>query len=415
MYDSATYQGGKSMTKRKDEKTDLIVTELYRTGKEFLRAKKYDEAIKYFLECYKLKPTHGGTCYQLFFKNIHKKQYEEALQYCIALYHSETVTPRDIKDNNFFLFLLSMLMELPQEYKEYLKTLKFNDMSVDEEDYRFLNPKDQNQIRKLAFEGRFGAAYYLLKNNADEEERELNVVEVMIKLLLSRVISEQEVMNEEILKFINQKQYYELILYLRTKEQIRPLSLQYYHILVLVYNLLEIKVKRKIPEKVIFQTYSIFDAIASKDYEYALYLSKSYNEKAIIANTVSLALNKLLIEINQVIEEIQKEQNIQSSSSFTHAHSNDQRIIEFANFIMTGTPFEEVCKTFYLSEQEQILLILKLVQSYYIIGNNVLGDSYVIRVEKYSLTLEQQKELEEMKSYKNEKKEKITVYSIKKL
>ena len=60
-------------------------------------------------------------------------------------------------------------------------------------------------------------------------------------------------------------------------------------------------------------------------------------------------------------------------------------------------------------------MILKLVQSYYIIGNNVLGDSYVIRVEKYSLTLEQQKELEEMKSYKNEKKEKITVYSIKKL
>ena len=102
---------------------ELTIKELNDYGFNSKDIAEYDKATECFNKCYELDPTHSGTCFQLFLRSITKKDYESAFKYFEVL--SDTENPYYSADSNFYLYLLSIITDIPDKHKEYARYLKF--------------------------------------------------------------------------------------------------------------------------------------------------------------------------------------------------------------------------------------------------------------------------------------------------
>ena len=137
------------------------VEKLFYYGKKLIEEKNYVIADKCFEVCYKLNPEHPGTCFQLFIRSIDSRNYESAFKYFDVIFKTDNVYY--LQDRNFYLYLLSIITDVPERYKDKVYNLTYQDIHIHADDKRFANIPAQNHIRSLVFSRKFGVATKELK------------------------------------------------------------------------------------------------------------------------------------------------------------------------------------------------------------------------------------------------------------
>ena len=164
------------------------VEKLFYYGKKLIAQKEYDKATLCFEKCFEMDPTHKGVSFQLFLRCIQNKNYEKAFEYFDIFYNNENEFYNT--DSKFYLYLLSMITTLPENYRERAKHLSLNDIRVDFWDKRYDSVSSQNRIRLFAFNQKFILAIKEL-NKSIEEKGSFSVQDITIKTLLNQAVEEQ--------------------------------------------------------------------------------------------------------------------------------------------------------------------------------------------------------------------------------
>lgn len=276
----------------------ISIDDLFYYGKKLISLKEYDKATVCFEKCYELDPNHPGVCFQLFLRCIQNKNYEKAFEYFDYFYDTDNKYYN--ADSNYYLYLLSMITELPENHRQFARFIKLEDIKVDLNDKRYNDIPAQNKIRISSLNQRFVLAYKQL-NDLIKQNGRLSVQDIIIRTLLSQAIEEQYRVKKHIVKLINNKQYEEVITYLKNLQERHNLSTADKYTLFLTKDLMDIIKTGIIPEKKVFSTDKLFDAISGKNYELALSLSLQYNKKSNIEDNDN-AMYVLLTEIQSLVD-----------------------------------------------------------------------------------------------------------------
>ena len=186
----------------------LAIDNLYLYGKKLIANKDYDKAGQCFEKSYELNPEHAGACFQLFLRNTLDKNYEEAFEYFEVIFNTDNFHYK--KDFNFHLYLLSIITEVPDKYKEYVRKLKYEDIYIEKDDKRYKNKSARNQIRKTAFKNKFPLAMKQT-NDLMSANNQIIVQDIISEALLYQATEVETLKKGKIINFINNKEYEQLI------------------------------------------------------------------------------------------------------------------------------------------------------------------------------------------------------------
>ena len=288
----------------------LAIDDFYLYGKKLIADKDYNKATKCFERSYALNPHHGGACFQLFLRSIHKKDYEEAFKYFEVIFNTNNVYYK--KDSNFYLYLLSIITEVPDKYKEYARNLKCEDICIDIDDKRYRNKPLRNKIRKSIFKNKFPFAMKQM-NDLISANNQIIVQDIISQALLYQATEVETQKKHKIINFINNKEYDQLISFFTETENKHKLSVYDEYTLWLAKNILNIKETNEIPKIKKLQAQNIFHAIDCENYELALQMCETFNLKNNIDNSKS-AIYLLLSDTCNLIQNISNH-NISNNSN----------------------------------------------------------------------------------------------------
>lgn len=319
------------------------INDLFFYGKKLIAEKEYEKATECFKKCYELDPNHSGACFQLFLRSINKKDYETAFQYFEVL--SKTDNPYYSADSNFFLYLLSIITDIPDKHKEYARYLKMEDIRVDFNDKRYKDIPQQNKIRLAVLQRKFPYALKQLKDLTIQHGSS-TVQDIITRTLLFQAVESETISKKTLIELAKNKSYEEIVEHLEEKEKRHKLSLTDNYTLKLVNELINIQETKEIPKKTIFQAEKLFEAIDGNNYELALGLSENYNSKNNINNSESI-INLLLLDICNLIKQysstVQKSSDIIEDESLeTEEEVVKEEQIILSNNLSTNASFSNV-------------------------------------------------------------------------
>ena len=273
----------------------LSIDDLFYYGKQLIASKEYDKATACFKKCYELNPNHLGACFQLFLRAVQSKNYEEAFTYFEHFYDSDNEYYNN--DSNFYLYLLSMITEIPEQHREYAKYLKLEDIRVDFNDKRFNDPYSQNKVRISALNQKFTLASKQL-NELIKQHGRLSVQDIITRTLLSQAIEVQNELKKNIANLAIEKKYKEIIAHLEKVQEQHHLSTADECILFLAREVSKLEETGIIPEKEVISTNKLFEAINGKNFELALSLSNDYIER----NNIDPSDNAMFMLLKDITE-----------------------------------------------------------------------------------------------------------------
>lgn len=287
---------------KEDHYSFVSVNALLRYGKKLIAMKEYDKATVCFEKCYELNPNHSNAIFRLFLSSIKNKNYDKAFEYFDHIYRY------DNPNSNYYLYLLSMITELPEKHKKHVKCLKLEDIIVEVNNNRE-DSDIQNKIRILSLNQQFLVAEQQL-NKYTKQNGKTSIQELTTEVLLSQAIVNQEKEKQNISELIKEKRYEEAIEYLENIQEQHNLSRSNEFALSLLKDLTEIIKTGIIPEKQASSSSNLYAAIKGKNYEVALQLSSEHNRKENVDENNNV-IYKLLTEIKSLID-MQKKQKIES-------------------------------------------------------------------------------------------------------
>lgn len=147
------------------------IDELFNYGKRLLFNNEDKKASKCFEKCVSLNCNVEASLFNLFYLNIKQRNYEKAFSYFKQNYGNENY----INDDNYYLYLLSNVTNFPNEYKQIVEGMTYENICT--------NDERQNEIRLLSLNKEFELA--LEKCNALINSSEgITFNDVIIKTLL---------------------------------------------------------------------------------------------------------------------------------------------------------------------------------------------------------------------------------------
>jgi tetratricopeptide (TPR) repeat protein len=277
------------------------VDKLYYYGRRLVSKKEFAKADRCFNKCYEVNPKNPDACFQLFLRAVVSMKYNEAIKYLDGFYGKSNF---DIKDVNYYLFLLSNVTTLPEKYKDYIINLKYEDIKVRSDDKRFTDIIMQNSIRLDAYNHHFSCAYSRL-NRAKAINGKMEVSNVIAKYLLVQAIQIETKSKDALLGYAFNKDYKGIINFLGSKTQLHPLSAVDRCTLKLAKKIAKIMEEQTIPNIMTGSSNTIFGAIDADDYQLALECCKSYNYENNIDNSRNI-IHCLLSDIVELTNDIKK-------------------------------------------------------------------------------------------------------------
>lgn len=293
------------------------IDDLYLYGQKLADVKNFNKSDKCFEVCYQLNPKHLGTNYRLFYGSIVRKDYQRAFKYFDTIWKTEN--SYFIRDNKFYLFLLSLITEVPSKYKDELKAIKLEDIRADCYDQRYSDIFLENALRRYAYNLKTYNALQIMKRMEDAKKLYIPQDIIAKKLLIHRLEKDQRD-RKTLLTLAAGKRYQEIVSFLENKEEHFGLNMNDKYLLIIATKIVEIQETNKVPEPTILVTNKIAEAIAGSNFALALDLSEAFNEKNGINNS-SYIINLLLHDIcalikkvkpldNEKIENVKTDENI---------------------------------------------------------------------------------------------------------
>ena len=261
---------------------------LYNYNKKIYEDK--EKSFKCLEKCFSIKPTNSMT-FQLFIQTLKKHDYEKVFYYFDYLYEKNL---NNQNDYNLYLYLLNMITDVPDKYKEIVKNIKLDDMI--NKKFNFLHP-----INKI----RISVSNQRLKLASNQLREYLNNKNCIPSLFLTSELLYQTIGLEndridKIIKLLEDEKYDYVVQILENVKIKHQLNQTENYILTLTYDLLNIKNTNKIPDKIETSTDDFFEAIDNKNYELAvsLYDSKISNKAIyiLLENIIKETRKKIKME-----------------------------------------------------------------------------------------------------------------------
>lgn len=282
--------------------------ELYTEGKKLIAQREFDKAYEYFRESYRMYPRNYSVCFKLFVQSIRNMKYDEAFEYFDTLF--ATSNPYSKMDNNFYLYLLNVITDIPDKYKEYVGKLTKDDVKVSSHDMRYKDATAWNKIRFSSMQGKYTYAIYLL-NELNSNANALTIQASITKILLSQAADVEKISRDTLMELTKSKRYNEIIDFLEKKESKQSLSIIDRLVLKVARQIVDIQNTGIVPEVDIFETEYIREAIDAHNYELALGMCKEYNKEHNIVDENNI-LYLLLVDICELVKN--EENKIESVS-----------------------------------------------------------------------------------------------------
>lgn len=276
---------------------------LVKYGSKLIINKEYDKAETCFKKASILSPNYYLPKQQLFFIAIKKSNFPKALEYLEeCFYFAER-----LKDNNFYLFFLNMITELPEKYRTYAKNLKPEEI---------INLKNkQNEYYKIKMSichKHFNLARTQLKEKILHNNQETFQDKIIFKLLgLAMNIREEQ--SQKIKEYLQKAEYEKIVEYLESLRNEYFLNDLDIHRLQLVRELINLRDNNELPKTNKVDTNNLYTAIDNKDYELALLLARKNVEEHkgfFVPQELLMFLTKINEEIARInktnIEEVKK-------------------------------------------------------------------------------------------------------------
>lgn len=271
-------------------------------GQELLIVGENEKAKKCFDICMENELAAKKVIFMNILLSIKNKQYNEVFNLIDKLdsYDNNSFNA----DTNLYLFLMSMLTEIPEKNKEFVKYIKFEDAKLYNDDLRFSNIKIQNDIRKTIFTQKFTLAITMIRKELENDQNNLYLN--ILKELIEQVLIVMNKDRETILDLIKQKNYKELISFLTKKSERQNLGTSDRIALELSSIYDKISEEKIIPvPTVIRKATCIEQAIAFNDFSQALTLAEEYIKK----NKMDSRTNPMYLILKDIINIINKIKN----------------------------------------------------------------------------------------------------------
>ena len=159
---------------------------------------------------------------------------------------SDTENPYYSADSNFYLYLLSIITDIPDKHKEYARYLKIEDIRVDFNDKRYQDIPQQNKIRIAVLQRKFPYALKLL-NDLTAQHGSLTVQDIITRTLLFQALEVENKSKSTLIELAKNKDYEEIVNYLHAKQKRHNLSLTDTYTLKLVNEIINLQQTKHIP------------------------------------------------------------------------------------------------------------------------------------------------------------------------
>lgn len=304
------------------------VDELFYYGKQLIAKNQHDKATQCFERCFQIDPTHTGVCFQLFLRCIQNRDYKKAFDYFNVFYPGKNEFYN--ADSRFYLYMLSMITELPENYRECVKNLKLEDFRVDYKDKRFGDIPLQNKIRISAFNQRFVLAIRQLYEFINKEGK-LSVQDIIMKVLLHQALEVQTQNRKTVMDLIRRNKYQEVIEFYERLPYAYRFSISDRYTLILTRELLHIIDSKKVPQIRVYSTENLFEAIDGKNFELALSLALVKNQK------YGTDHNAIYLLLNEIVQRSKELKNNTSQEKMTLSSKETVKPVE-PQTIVTHSP-----------------------------------------------------------------------------
>lgn len=259
------------------------------------------DAITCFEICYEIIPDNIEICIQFLLAKLNKKDYEEVID---AFRQLEEIKNSNSKTNNLILYLLNCIVKLPDEYEERLLKLDLDDLLFeDEEKY-----KKENELINAIWNSNFTYADRLI-NDMINSHTNYSVKEELIKELLKQVFEKNDNIMESIKRNIQNKNYERIVDILRKVQVKRKLTYIETYIILIADAIVKVKETGIIPTIYKVNCNELFDLLVSNNFKKAFKEGSKRNE----------LIHSLLVELNNLIEAIEKSNNIDPDVAYDNA------------------------------------------------------------------------------------------------
>ena len=261
------------------------------------RIKKYDRGAQVIDKCIELDPNNGLYRAVKLMNRVFHQDWEESLEQ-ISFLVKNGDNDKYRREHNFWLYLMSFNIELPDDLKKYLSSLKVTDMYVLDDDERYVDKELQNEVRTLAFDKKIQHAIDLLRKSPEYGNK--NVAKRITMGLLIGVRKSYQKRQEEVYKLVNAGEYEKAIRVIEEEKEFHGISNFDGYILLILKDL-----KRMIDDKTlpIIKSYdctSCFSSIENANYKKALGLFQE--QKQVTSKTMKLLLERVVEEENKLVE-----------------------------------------------------------------------------------------------------------------
>lgn len=255
----------------------LLVDGLYKYGMNLKSQGDIGKANDCFKKCYKLMGRNIELLSELFLISIKEIRYDEALKYVESIICNGRANEYQRRDGKLNLYLLSLMMKLPYQFKQDAKFMTFDDVKVLDGDSRYDDLERQNQIRELLISKKFSAAFS--KMNKFGFSSSLNIEDKILYLLTEQVVKKNRATMNSISNAVFTSDYDKAISILENKQEFVLLTDKESMTLQLCRKLKHMMESGTIPKKKILSTDDLQEAIDGNNFELALEITKNFIHK----------------------------------------------------------------------------------------------------------------------------------------
>lgn len=280
------------------------------TYSKILSSKKvqnYERYRKALEKCAKLEPDNGSVQVRLLTNYLYQRDWENALKCFEVLDKTDNEFYK--KDQNLWLYLMSFVTELPEEYKERVSKIKYEDIASINGDVRYSDKALQNKIRSAIIFQKFNEAQDLISSS--QECKSKKPYAFVTKSLLTAAINANILGHNYIYELIDEENYSEVVRLLVGSMNIHGITLTDKQLLTLVQDLRLVLEEGRIPEVEASENEQSFSqVIFNHDYKKALQI---YEERSQIKSNKYIGI--LLTKINEEIEKLEIEESEKSKAA----------------------------------------------------------------------------------------------------
>jgi len=225
---------------------------LWHYGKRLITLKRKERAEVCFNRCLEIDPTHKKAAMQLFLSSVQQENFDRALELFSII--DNNTNPYIQADLNYFLYLLSFLIRLPQEYNKRARNSKIEDVYKGDEKS---TPSTVllEKVRLASLSQSFFRAQNLHTKMIKKNENRMSITDLITINLLYFIVKKQQKIYQSMKNYLKRDKFENILWLINNSEERHNLSSEYELIYLLTGDILDLLAvenpqerKRKIEE-----------------------------------------------------------------------------------------------------------------------------------------------------------------------